>query len=109
MKAGGYLLSLKRLNKNNNGNDIGAPKSLSNVGASDLGEIITNDHENNCNHKASSLRWRLKNLFLWKKKSLYRLRNWFVDSFLFKIASLFEAITLVSTLAFFFFCCGCHI
>ncbi|KAG5589831.1 hypothetical protein H5410_040345 [Solanum commersonii] len=100
MKVNGYLLSFKRLNKNNNGNSIGASKSLSNASASQ-GEIIRRD-ENNCSTKTSSLRWRFK-------KSLYKLHHWFVDSFLFKIVSIFEAITLVSTLAFFFLCYGFHI
>ncbi|CAN4076993.1 unnamed protein product [Withania somnifera] len=101
MKAGSYLFSVKRLNKNNNRN-IGAPNSFSSGGGSQ-GEIIRRDE-----NKPSSLRSRFKNLSSWKK-SLNKLSHWFVDSFLFKIASVFEAIALVSTLAFFFFCCGCHI
>ncbi|KAK6781899.1 hypothetical protein RDI58_019695 [Solanum bulbocastanum] len=100
MKAEGYLLSLKILNKNNNEN-ISAPKRVSNVGGS--------QDENNCSTKASSLRLRFKNSFLRKKKRIYKLRNWFIDSILFKIVSLFEAIVMVSTLAFFLFSYGFRI
>ncbi|MCD7453288.1 hypothetical protein HAX54_020453 [Datura stramonium] len=107
MKAGSYLFSFKRLKKNDNGNNIGASKSVSGGGGSQGEIIIKRDHDDN--YKPLSLRWRFKNLSSWKKKSLYKLRHWFVDSFLFKIVSIFEAIALVSTLAFFFFCCGCHI
>ncbi|PSS02944.1 Poly(A) polymerase catalytic subunit like [Actinidia chinensis var. chinensis] len=51
--------------------------------------------------------WRFRSSgFRWKKLSF---RNWFVDGFLFKIVSLFEAVFLVGTLCFFYLCCGCHI
>nr|AAG43556.1 Avr9/Cf-9 rapidly elicited protein 180 [Nicotiana tabacum] len=102
MKASGYLFSFKKLNKKGN---IGAK----NFNAGDSKGEITRDHDIS---KPTSLRWRFKNLssgLRWNKKSLYKLHHWFVDSFLFKIVSVFEAIALVSTLAFFFFCCGCHI
>ncbi|KAG9145649.1 hypothetical protein Leryth_018702 [Lithospermum erythrorhizon] len=47
---------------------------------------------------SSRLRWK-------KGFSLYL---WFLDSILFRIASFVESIVLVSSLAFFFLCCGCH-
>ncbi|MCD7455142.1 hypothetical protein HAX54_027218 [Datura stramonium] len=105
MKAGGYLLSFKRLNKKGVAGTVG-----SEVGTAE-------DHHDSLTQpppppQPSSLRWRFKNLssgLKWKSKRLYKLRHWFVDSFLFKIVSVFEAIFLVSTLAFFYLCCGCHI
>uniref|UniRef100_A0A0V0GWN4 Putative ovule protein n=1 Tax=Solanum chacoense TaxID=4108 RepID=A0A0V0GWN4_SOLCH len=106
MKESGYLMSFKRLNKNKNG----ASKSLSNGGDSQ-GEITTSNDDNNnsTNYKATSLRRRFKNLYSRKKKSLYKLRHHrFVDFFLFKIASLLEAIAMVATLVFFFFRYGFH-
>lgn len=56
-----------------------------------------------------SWRWRNRKSSTgvrWKKK--FNLHLWLVDSFLFKIVSVFEAIVLVSKLCFFFVCCGCH-
>ncbi|KAL3329985.1 hypothetical protein AABB24_034045 [Solanum stoloniferum] len=112
MKESGYLMSFKRLNKNQNG----ASKSLSNGGDSQ-GEITTSNNNNNnnnninnsTNYKATSLRRRFKNLCSRKKKSLYKLRHHrFVEFFLFKIASLLEAIAMVATLVFFFFRYGFH-
>lgn len=106
MKESGYLMSFKRLNKNKNG----ASKSLSNGGDSQ-GEITTSNDDNNIsmNYKATSLRRRFKNLCSRKKKSLYKLRHHrFVEFFLFKIASLLEAIAMVATLVFFFFRYGFH-
>ncbi|KAL7211473.1 hypothetical protein ACSBR2_014355 [Camellia fascicularis] len=51
--------------------------------------------------------WRLRSSgFRWKR---LRFQLWFVDGFLFKIVSVFEAIFLVATLCFFYLCCGCHI
>ncbi|KAL7089327.1 hypothetical protein ACP275_13G180600 [Erythranthe tilingii] len=52
--------------------------------------------------------WKLKSTagLRWKKR--FNLHLWFVDGFLFKIVSIFEAVFLVSTLCFFFLCCGCH-
>ncbi|KAL6500730.1 hypothetical protein OROHE_025527 [Orobanche hederae] len=52
--------------------------------------------------------WKLKSFagMRWKKR--YNLHLWFVDGFLFKIVSVFEAFVLVSTLCAFFLCCGCH-
>ncbi|KAG5589832.1 hypothetical protein H5410_040346 [Solanum commersonii] len=72
MKASGYLMSFKRLNKNKNG----ASKSLSNGGDSQ-GEITTSNDDNNNStyYKATSLRRRFKNLCSRKKKSLYKLRH----------------------------------
>ncbi|WMV40914.1 hypothetical protein MTR67_034301 [Solanum verrucosum] len=97
MKESGYLMSFKRLNKNKNG----ASKSLSNGGDSQ-GEITTSNDDNN-----NSTNY--KNLCSRKKKSLYKLRHHrFVEFFLFKIASLLEAIAMVATLVFFFFRYGFH-
>ncbi|KAL6546408.1 hypothetical protein OROMI_022129 [Orobanche minor] len=52
--------------------------------------------------------WKLKSFagMRWKKR--FNLHLWFVDGFLFKIVSVFEAFVLVSTLCAFFLCCGCH-
>ncbi|XAR72449.1 hypothetical protein NMG60_11019089 [Bertholletia excelsa] len=45
----------------------------------------------------------------WKLRSSgLRWKLWFVDGFLFKIVSIFEAIALVAALCFFYLCCGCH-
>ncbi|KAM3284717.1 hypothetical protein P3S67_023516 [Capsicum chacoense] len=105
MKAGGYLFSFKRLNKKPVAGTVSSAVSSS------------GDHHDDTSPPQprslpSSLRWRFKNLssgLRWKSKRLYKLRYWIVDCFLFKIVSVFEAIFLVSTLAFFFLCCGCHI
>ncbi|EYU43274.1 hypothetical protein ABFS82_08G130800 [Erythranthe guttata] len=55
-------------------------------------------------------RWRRKSSrsdgFRWKKK--FNLYHWIVDSLLFRIVSVLEAVVLVSRLCFFFLCCGCH-
>ncbi|XP_060194464.1 uncharacterized protein LOC132623691 [Lycium barbarum] len=104
MKAGGYLFSFKRLNK----------KSVTGTVSSDVS--TAGDHHDSLTQppqQPPSLRWRFKNLssgLRYKStKRLYKLRYWFVDCFLFKFVSAFEAIFLVSTLAFFYLCCGCHI
>ncbi|CAN4082060.1 unnamed protein product [Withania somnifera] len=102
MKAGGYLL-FKRLNK----------KTLAGTVGSDVSHA-GDHHDDSLTQpaKPSLLRWRFKNMSFglrWKSKRLYKLRYWIVDCFLFKIVSVFEAIFLVSTLAFFYLCCGCHI
>ncbi|XP_057950052.1 uncharacterized protein LOC131145035 [Malania oleifera] len=59
--------------------------------------------------KLRNRRWRWRfargGLFRWKGLS-FQLR--FVDDVLFKIASVFEAIVLVSGLCLFFLVCGCH-
>nr|XP_009761123.1 PREDICTED: uncharacterized protein LOC104213334 [Nicotiana sylvestris] len=105
MKAGGYLFSFKRLNKKGVAGTVG-----SEVGSAgdhhQLHDSLTDQP------RPSSLRWRFRNLssgLRWKSKKLYKLRYWIVDCLLFKIVSVFEAIFLVSTLAFFYLCCGCHI
>ncbi|KAL3851465.1 hypothetical protein ACJIZ3_013347 [Penstemon smallii] len=56
----------------------------------------------------SAWRWKSKSSagFRWKRR--FNLHLWFVDHFLFKIVSVFEAIFLVSTVCLFFLCCGCH-
>lgn len=43
--------------------------------------------------------------FRWKPQ---KLQTTIVDTVLFKILSLAEAVVLVSTLCFFYLCCGCH-
>ncbi|KAL3345010.1 hypothetical protein AABB24_024121, partial [Solanum stoloniferum] len=110
MKAGGYSFSFKRLSKKAVAETVGS-------------EVATHagDHRDSLtqpppppplSHRQSSLRWRFKNLssgLRWKSRRLYKLRYWFVDCFLFKIVSVFEAIFLVSALAFFYLCFGCHI
>ncbi|KAK4778814.1 hypothetical protein SAY86_006342 [Trapa natans] len=44
----------------------------------------------------------------WKKMAT-SLRVSIFENFLFKIVSVLEAVALVSTLCFFYLCCGCHI
>ncbi|XP_041023078.1 uncharacterized protein LOC121264094 [Juglans microcarpa x Juglans regia] len=46
-----------------------------------------------------------KSAFRWKRLNL---KLSFVDDLLFRIASVFEAIVLVTRLCFFYLCCGCH-
>ncbi|XP_055805129.1 uncharacterized protein LOC129873953 [Solanum dulcamara] len=107
MKAGGYSFSFKRLNK----------KSVAGTVGSEVGTDAGDHHDPLTQlppqqHRQSSWRWRFKNLssgLRWKSKRLYKLRYWFIDCFLFKIVSAFEAIFLVSALAFFYLCFGCHI
>ncbi|XP_044497539.1 uncharacterized protein LOC123219598 [Mangifera indica] len=53
--------------------------------------------------KKESLTWK----FLGKWKRL-NLQLSFIDDICFKFLSVFEAVVLVSTLCFFFLCCGCH-
>nr|DAD33832.1 TPA_asm: hypothetical protein HUJ06_012683 [Nelumbo nucifera] len=50
--------------------------------------------------------WRFRSSgFRWKRLDFHLS---FFDDVLFKILSVFEAIFLVSTLCFFYLCCGCH-
>lgn len=54
-------------------------------------------------------RWRvLSSGFRFPWKRLHMIKLSFLHDFLFKIVSTFEAIFLVSSLCFFFLCCGCH-
>ncbi|KAK8330986.1 hypothetical protein V6Z11_A10G043500 [Gossypium hirsutum] len=54
-------------------------------------------------------RWKfLGSAFKWKKIPSLTIQLSFIDDVLFKIASVLEAIFLVSTLCFFYLCCGCH-
>ncbi|KAI9114646.1 hypothetical protein K1719_014344 [Acacia pycnantha] len=48
--------------------------------------------------------WRLSS-FRWKRMDL---QTTIMDTVVFKILSVVEAVVLVSTLCFFFLCCGCH-
>ncbi|KAB2026712.1 hypothetical protein ERO13_D06G205000v2 [Gossypium hirsutum] len=59
--------------------------------------------------KKESWRWKyvLGSAFKWKRLHIHHFS--FIDDLLFKIASIFEAIFLVSTLCFFYLCCGCQI
>ncbi|PWA91571.1 hypothetical protein CTI12_AA007790 [Artemisia annua] len=53
---------------------------------------------------------KLKNPGLrWKTTKFNVVHKWFVDRFLFKIASVVEAVVLVSQLCFFYLCCGCSL
>ncbi|ESQ36265.1 hypothetical protein EUTSA_v10009210mg [Eutrema salsugineum] len=56
---------------------------------------------------------RLKNLFStsssFKWKSVEILQTEIVDGVVFKVLYVVEALVLVSTLCFFYLCCGCHI
>ncbi|XP_042477215.1 uncharacterized protein LOC122058642 [Macadamia integrifolia] len=56
------------------------------------------------NKRSWPLRFRLYP-FQWKRLG-FQLS--FVEDVLFKIVSVFEAIFLVTTLCFFYLCCGCH-
>ncbi|XP_074334738.1 uncharacterized protein LOC141672135 [Apium graveolens] len=53
-------------------------------------------------------RWMFSKSSSSSSSSYSRLPSWFVNDFLFKIVSVFEGVVLVSTLCFFFLCCGCH-
>ncbi|KAK4751151.1 hypothetical protein SAY87_004633 [Trapa incisa] len=50
--------------------------------------------------KGAAMRW---------KKMATSIRVSIFDTVLFKVVSVVEAIALVSTLCFFYLCCGCHI
>lgn len=84
-------------------------------------ETSSGDHKGNLffvfrrlGDKKKKSSWRFKNSWglRWKKKwtsfSLLPHFHWLLDNFLFKIVSVFEGFVLVSTLCFFFLCCGCH-
>lgn len=58
--------------------------------------------------KGATMKWKLPGALRWKKMAT-SIRVSIFDSLLFKIISVLEAIALVSTLCFFYFCCGCHI
>ncbi|OIT28759.1 PREDICTED: uncharacterized protein LOC109212246 [Nicotiana attenuata] len=108
MKAGVYLFSFRRLNKKGVAGTVGSEVGSAGNHHHQLHDSLTQTLP----PRPSSLRWRFKNLssgLRWKSKRLYKLRYWIVDCLLFKIVSVFEAIFLVSTLAFFYLCCGCHI
>lgn len=85
LKKPGYLFSFGRLNKKR-------------AAGGDGGDAGGASH-------SSGLRWRLKS----SKKRPFRFLVWLVDTLLFKVVSFFEAVVLVSRLAFFFLFCGCHI
>lgn len=54
---------------------------------------------------------------IWKKignsglrlKTKFNIREWFMDRVIFKFLSFFEVVAMVSTLAFFYLCCGGHL
>ncbi|XP_020210416.1 uncharacterized protein LOC109795357 [Cajanus cajan] len=54
--------------------------------------------------KKKSKLW-LKKVFRWKRLDL---QTTIMDTVVFKILSVAEALVLVSTLCFFYLCCGCH-
>nr|GMD06727.1 AF211538_1 Avr9/Cf-9 rapidly elicited protein 180 [Ipomoea batatas]GMD09208.1 AF211538_1 Avr9/Cf-9 rapidly elicited protein 180 [Ipomoea batatas]GMD11601.1 AF211538_1 Avr9/Cf-9 rapidly elicited protein 180 [Ipomoea batatas]GMD75836.1 AF211538_1 Avr9/Cf-9 rapidly elicited protein 180 [Ipomoea batatas] len=99
LKAPGYLFAFNRPNKKASGgvsDDAGGAMSGKSGGATNNSRLR---------------RWRLKRrISPWLRwKRLFNLHVWFVDSVLFKIVSVFEAVVLISTLAFFYLFCGCHI
>ncbi|XP_015880074.2 uncharacterized protein LOC107416129 [Ziziphus jujuba] len=49
--------------------------------------------------------WRFSAIFKWKRDDS---QLNIIDGVVFKILSVVEAVVLVSTLCFFFLCCGCH-
>jgi len=49
--------------------------------------------------------WRFS-VFRWKR--LDYLQTTFMDTVVFRILSVAEAVVLVSTVCFFYLCCGCH-
>ncbi|XP_057536574.1 uncharacterized protein LOC130814503 [Amaranthus tricolor] len=54
-------------------------------------------------------RWRvLSSGFRFKWKKLNKFKFSFLQDLLFKFVSVFEAIFLVSSLCFFYLCCGCQ-
>ncbi|KAL5795493.1 hypothetical protein ACOSQ2_000313 [Xanthoceras sorbifolium] len=48
--------------------------------------------------------WKLSG-FKWKRLGFH---TCIIDDFIFKVMYVVEAVVLVSTLCFFFLCCGCH-
>ncbi|PIN11576.1 hypothetical protein CDL12_15818 [Handroanthus impetiginosus] len=56
--------------------------------------------------------WSFKGIRQWRLSSLksrkMNIQVWIVDDVIFKIVYVVEAIVLVSTLCFFYLCCGCH-
>lgn len=59
--------------------------------------------------KEAAMKWKLLGgAFRWKRVTV-NIKVSFFDEVLFKILSVVEAIVLVSTLCFFYVCCGCHI
>ncbi|KAI8526617.1 hypothetical protein RHMOL_Rhmol12G0009700 [Rhododendron molle] len=55
--------------------------------------------------------WRLGHVFKWKKgpPGGINFKISIRDGVVFRILYVLEAVVLVSTLCFFFLCCGCHI
>ncbi|XP_058745077.1 uncharacterized protein LOC131617840 [Vicia villosa] len=49
--------------------------------------------------------WRFS-VFKWKR--LDNLQTTFMDTVVYRILSVAEAVVLVSTVCFFYLCCGCH-
>ncbi|KAJ4729023.1 putative Transmembrane protein [Melia azedarach] len=49
--------------------------------------------------------WKLSGAFKWKRLDF---QMTIIDDLIFKIMYVVEAVVLVSTLCFFFLCCGCH-
>ncbi|KAL8506262.1 hypothetical protein ACS0TY_017219 [Phlomoides rotata] len=59
-----------------------------------------------------SLKGSRKEWWPWKISSMkmkkMNIQVWVVDDVIFKIVYVVEAVVLVSTLCFFYLCCGCH-
>nr|GMD09765.1 AF211538_1 Avr9/Cf-9 rapidly elicited protein 180 [Ipomoea batatas]GME07775.1 AF211538_1 Avr9/Cf-9 rapidly elicited protein 180 [Ipomoea batatas] len=106
LKKPAYLFSFMRLSRKSSSRS-GAGGAVD--GDRDVGGGAT---RNSSSSSGSSRRWRLKNMsagLRWKRKSAFSFHLWLVDGILFKILSFFEAVFLLSNLAFFYLCCGCHI
>ncbi|XVE72359.1 hypothetical protein DITRI_Ditri11bG0033200 [Diplodiscus trichospermus] len=56
--------------------------------------------------KESFWPWKLSSAFKWKPLD-FQMK--IVDNLVFRVLYVVEAIVLVSTLCFFYLCCGCHI
>ncbi|EOX93151.1 hypothetical protein QUC31_003998 [Theobroma cacao] len=56
--------------------------------------------------KESIWPWKLSSGFKWKRLD-FQMK--IVDNLVFRVLYVVEAIVLVSTLCFFYLCCGCHI
>nr|GLL30237.1 uncharacterized protein LOC109212246 [Ipomoea trifida] len=105
LKKPAYLFSFMRLSRKSSSRSAAG-------GAADGDRDVGGGATRNSSSSGSSRRWRLKNMsagLRWKRKSAFSFHLWLVDGILFKILSFFEAVFLLSNLAFFYLCCGCHI
>ncbi|KAB2004054.1 hypothetical protein CXB51_027807 [Gossypium anomalum] len=51
--------------------------------------------------------WKLSSAFKWKKPIDFQVK--IIDNLVFRVLYVVEAVVLVSTLCFFYLCCGCNI